>query len=116
MKFKSLLLLTALTSMALAHEVKKEKISTLNPAQCNKNLMDSYDVEGVYYPVKDKNLMCPLANGVNKNCCNYHAQLDIYKKWFMQGERRKILKLYKTYSEAIGTIPHLTFRGLNGFT
>ena len=102
MKVALLITLVLTIGMAYGDEVKKEKNGVLNPKQCNKNLMDSYDIEGVYYPVKDRNLMCPMANGKDKNCCNYHAQLDIYKKWFMQGERKKILKLYKTYSEAIG--------------
>lgn len=104
MKVPLLISLALMVGLVVTDPVKKEKNGLMNPKQCNKSLMESYDIEGVYYPVKDKNLMCPLANGTGKNCCNYHAQLDIYKKWFMQGERKKILKLYKTYSEAIGRV------------
>ena len=78
----------------------KKKESQPDPARCNKTLMDSYDIEGSWDIVKDRNLICPMAN--KKNCCNYHAQLDIYKKWVMQGEGRKVRELYKTYAEAIG--------------
>ena len=62
--------------------------------------MDSYDIEGVWDPVKERNMICPMAN--KHNCCNYHAQLDIYKKWIMQGEGRKVRELYKEYAKAIG--------------
>lgn len=78
------------------------KTKSVDPTKCNKTLMDSYDVEGVWDPIKDRNLICPMAN--KHNCCNYHAQLDIYKKWMMQGEGRKIRDLYKTYAKAIGII------------
>lgn len=79
---------------------KSKKKPALDPTKCNKTLMDSYDIEGVWDPVKDRNLICPMAN--KHNCCNYHGQLDIYKKWIMQGEGRKIRELYKTYAKAIG--------------
>lgn len=81
---------------------KSNKESMPDPARCNKTLMDSYDIEGSWDLVTDRNLVCPMANKMN--CCNYHAQLDIYKKWIMQGEGRKIRELYKTYAEAIGRI------------
>lgn len=77
-----------------------KKKATPDPTKCNKTLMDSYDIEGIWDPVKDRNLICPMAN--KHNCCNYHAQLDIYKKWIMEGEGRKIRELYKTYAKAIG--------------
>ena len=76
------------------------KTKPVDPTRCNKTLMDSYDIEGVWDPILDRNLICPMAN--KHNCCNYHAQLDIYKKWVMQGEGRKIRDLYKTYAQAIG--------------
>jgi len=79
------------------------KTQTVDPTKCNKTLMDSYDIEGIWDPTLDRNLICPMAN--KHNCCNYHAQLDIYKKWVMQGEGRKIRDLYKTYAQAIGKIP-----------
>ena len=83
-----------------AISAKKPKESMPDPARCNKTLMDSYDIEGSWDIVKDRNLICPMAN--KHNCCSYHAQLDIYKKWIMQGEGRKVRELYKTYAKAIG--------------
>lgn len=93
----ALLLLGLIVPVTTASK-KKQKVP--NKYSCNKTLMDSYDIEGSWYPVPEKNAMCPMAN--KRNCCNYHAQLDIYKKWFMQGERKKILELYKTYTNALG--------------
>jgi len=93
----SLILLLVVSGAYLA---KKPKESVPDPARCNKTLMDSYDIEGSWDKVKDRNLICPMAN--KHNCCSYHAQLDIYKKWIMQGEGRKVRELYKTYASAIG--------------
>lgn len=94
----TLLLLTLAPGLLGSSKAKK---NAPDPTKCNKTLMDSYDIEGTWDPVNDRNLICPMAN--KHNCCNYHAQLDIYKKWIMQGEGRRIRELYKTYAKAIGT-------------
>ena len=88
-----------------------------NPTKCNKPLMDSYDIKGSWNLVTDRNMVCPLAK---KNCCSYHAQLDIYKKWVMQGEGKRIQKMYLTYSQAISKalfiIHYLCWRNLFGLS
>ena len=106
MKLLTILLLTTMVlTPIIAQKGKpggKKKKPVVAKDTCNKNLMDSYDLEGSWELVKERNMMCPLAN--KKNCCDYHAQLSIYKKWFMQGERTKILNLYKTYTQALDEI------------
>lgn len=97
---QSVALFLLMASSAFASSSSKSK--SVDPTKCNKTLMDSYDIEGIWDPTLNRNLICPMAN--KHNCCNYHAQLDIYKKWVMQGEGRKIRELYKTYAQAIGKI------------
>ena len=60
---------------------------------CNKALLEAYDLESGWETVEDKNLLCPSIKKLN--CCSYHAQLDIFRKWVMKGEREKILKTYR---------------------
>jgi len=93
----TILLLLTFSPILTSSKAKKPAV---DPTKCNKTLMDSYDIEGVWDPVKERNMICPMAN--KHNCCNYHAQLDIYKKWIMQGEGRKVRELYKEYAKAIG--------------
>lgn len=60
---------------------------------CNKALLEAYDIESGWETVADKNLLCP--NIKKLNCCSYHAQIDIFRKWVLKGEREKILKTYR---------------------
>jgi hypothetical protein len=60
---------------------------------CNKALLEAYDLESGWETVEDKNLLCPSIKKLN--CCSYHAQLDIFRKWVLKGEREKILKTYR---------------------
>lgn len=68
---------------------KKEKIV----GHCNKALLEAYDIESSWETVEDKNLLCPSITKLN--CCSYHAQIDIFRKWVLKGEREKILKIYR---------------------
>ena len=60
---------------------------------CNKALLEAYDIESSWETVPDKNLLCPQIEKLN--CCSYHAQIDIFRKWVLKGEREKILKTYR---------------------
>lgn len=64
---------------------------------CDKNLLESYDLEGSKSVLKYRNLICPT---VAVNCCTYMTQLQIYKKWVVNKERKKILALYKQFVNA----------------
>lgn len=68
---------------------KKEKVV----GHCNKALLEAYDLESTWETVEDKNLLCPSITKLN--CCSYHAQIDIFRKWVLKGEREKVLKLYR---------------------
>lgn len=68
---------------------KKEKIV----GHCNKALLEAYDIESSWESVEDKNLLCPSITKLN--CCSYHAQIDIFRKWVLKGERENILKIYR---------------------
>ena len=70
-------------------EVKKEDLV----GHCNKALLEAYDIQSGWETVEDKNLLCPSVTKFN--CCSYHAQLDIFRKWVLKGEREKILKTYR---------------------
>ena len=61
--------------------------------RCNKALMESYDIESGWETVEDKNHLCPSI--LKLNCCSYHAQLDIFRKWVLKGEKKHILKTYR---------------------
>lgn len=40
--------------------------------KCNRELLESYDLEGSDYVVKDTNFLC---TNVKQNCCNYKSQV-----------------------------------------
>merc|ERR1711976_1084582 len=65
--------------------------------RCEKNLLESYDLEGSKSTFNYRNILCPT---VTKNCCSYMTQLQIYKKWVVNKERKKILDLYKQFVSA----------------
>jgi len=60
---------------------------------CNKALLEAYDIESGWETVEDKNFLCPSIKKLN--CCSYHAQMDIFRKWVMKGEREKVLNVYR---------------------
>lgn len=62
-------------------------------AKCSKALLEAYDVESGWNTVKDQNFLCPAVKKLN--CCSYHAQLDIYRKWVIKGEKERIVRHYK---------------------
>jgi len=64
---------------------------------CFRRLLESYDIAGSDYVLPYDNRLCPLAKF---NCCSYKAQLDIYKKWVVAHERKKILEIYKEFEHA----------------
>lgn len=78
---------------------------------CDAGLLDSYDLESSKYVLKEKNVVCPIAK---KNCCNYQAQLQIYKKWVVNRERKKILGIYKEFRHALSNI-HKVYARIEGF-
>ena len=65
---------------------------------CKPALMDSFDLEGQSEP--DGTTVNHLCAGipVQRNCCSYQAQLQIYKKWIVSGERDKMLSFYKEFA------------------
>ena len=65
--------------------------------ECNRHLMESYDLDGTQHQAKTKNLMCP---GVTANCCDYAMQLQIYKKFVVSGERDRIMNFYSEFKKA----------------
>ena len=68
---------------------KKERVV----GHCNKALLEAYDIESGWETVEDKNLLCPSVTKLN--CCSYHAQIDIFRKWVLKGERERIIKTYR---------------------
>ena len=67
---------------------KKEKMV----GHCNKALLEAYDIEADWETVEDQNLLSPE---IEMNCCSYRAQMDIFRKWVMKGEREAVLKTYR---------------------
>ena len=61
--------------------------------KCVKPLLEAYDIQSGWETVEDQNLLCPSVTKMN--CCSYHAQLDIFRKWVLKGEKDKILKTYR---------------------
>ena len=68
---------------------------------CFKRLLESYDITGSDNILPYNNRLCPLAKF---NCCSYQAQLDIYKKWVVAHERKKIIDIYKEFEHAYANI------------
>lgn len=60
---------------------------------CNKALLEAYDIESGWETTKDTNLLCPAVKKLN--CCSYHAQMDIFRKWVLKGEKKKIVNTYR---------------------
>jgi len=65
-----------------------------NTTVCNQMLMESFDILGQHTPVTDRNYICP---GVYANCCSLSSQLEIYKRWIVNGEKHKIKKFYQEF-------------------
>ena len=63
---------------------------------CDRYLMESYDLDGDIKQVVDKNIVCP---GVAANCCSYNAQLQIYKKFVVANEGDRIKNFYGEFSK-----------------
>jgi hypothetical protein len=59
--------------------------------------LESYDLEGTDAILEYRNILCPT---VAVNCCSFMAQLQIYKKWVINKERKKIIEFYKTFVDA----------------
>lgn len=68
---------------------------------CFRRLLESYDISGSDHILPYNNRLCPLAKF---NCCSYKAQLDIYKKWVVAHERKKIIDIYKEFENAFENI------------
>ena len=68
---------------------------------CFSRLLESYDISGSEHILPYNNRLCPLAKF---NCCSYKAQLDIYKKWVVAHERKKIIDIYKEFENAYSNI------------
>jgi hypothetical protein len=64
---------------------------------CNRHLMESYDFDGTEKQSEAKNLVCPA---ITANCCDYHMQLQIYKKFVVSGERDRIMNFYSEFQTA----------------
>lgn len=61
--------------------------------KCLKPLLESFDIQSSWETVEDQNVICPSVTKLN--CCSYHAQLDIFRKWVLKGEKKKIIKTYR---------------------
>jgi hypothetical protein len=71
------------------------------PSKCNQALMESYDLDGQPKTVADTNVFCPA---ITQNCCGLSAQLNIYKKLVIKGERQKIADFYEKFSRVFQLI------------
>jgi hypothetical protein len=65
--------------------------------ECDRYIMESYDLDGRETQSEAKNIICP---GVSANCCDYRAQLQIYKKFVVANEGERIKKFYDEFSKA----------------
>lgn len=68
---------------------------------CNQLFMESFDVMGQQQLAPDRNYICP---GVMSNCCSLQTQLDIYKKWIISGEKKKIKSFYAEFPKMFDRI------------
>ena len=89
----------AFVSLLLAQLLLRPARSDVNDSDyvCNRHLMESYDLDGTEKQVGYKNIICP---GVTANCCDYHTQLQIYKKFVVSGERDRVMNFYKEFGKA----------------
>jgi hypothetical protein len=87
--------LFALASYCLVTYVRAEM--DISDYVCDRHLMESYDLDGTEKQSKDKNLICPA---VVANCCDFHTQLQVYKKWIVSGERDRIMNFYAEFNTA----------------
>lgn len=65
--------------------------------ECNRHLMESYDLDGTEKQANVKNLICP---GVTANCCDFPTQIQVYKKFVVSGERDRIMNFYSEFKTA----------------
>lgn len=72
---------------------KEDPPGEIEVARCSKALLEAYDVESGWNTVKDQNFLCPSIKKFN--CCSYHGQLDIYRKWVLKGEKKNIVDHYR---------------------
>ena len=70
-----------------------EPPAEIEVARCSKALLEAYDIESGWSTVKDQNFLCPSVKKFN--CCSYHGQLDIYRKWILKGEKKNIVDHYR---------------------
>lgn len=68
---------------------------------CNYLLMQSFDMNGQESLVPESNHFC---NQVVNNCCGYATQLEIYKKWIVKGEKKRIQGFYQKFSDVFNAI------------
>lgn len=68
--------------------------------KCNQILMESLDILGQENPVEERNLLC---TGVQKNCCSYSSQLEIFKRWTLFDEK-KMKSFYREFPKVMGRI------------
>jgi len=62
--------------------------------ECDRYLLESYDLNGTEDQVEDQNFLCP---GVSANCCSYSDQVQIYKKFVVMEEQSKMKKVYREF-------------------
>ena len=68
---------------------------------CNRMLTESFDIMGETIVTSDRNFMCP---GVMENCCSLNTQLDIYKRWIVDGEKERIKSFYEEFPKTYDKI------------
>lgn len=89
-------LLTIVLAIIMGSRAQLARAST-----CNQLLMESFDVLGQQSLSPDRNYICP---GVQSNCCSLQTQLDIYKKWIISGEKKKIKSFYAEFPKVFDRI------------
>lgn len=72
-----------------------------NATSCNQVFMESYDILGQSNLVTERNFICP---GVTNNCCSLSSQLEIFKRWIISGEKKKIGDFYNEFPTVFGKI------------
>jgi len=89
-------LLTLVLAIFLSYRAQFTRATT-----CNQLFMESFDVLGQQNVSPDRNYICP---GVQSNCCSLQTQLDIYKKWIISGEKKKIKNFYAEFPKIFDRI------------
>jgi len=72
-----------------------------NFGRCNRMLMESYGLDGQDSTVAERNLVC---QGIERNCCSYQTQLEIFKKFVKKQEFDKIKTFYESFYNSFDRI------------